>query len=153
MMQGDLFGGESLAVRRARRDPRRGSLEWQVVSSHSAPSIISEIIYWGAYFHRARICGQNTTEEMSALNDDLRHVLNTCNLVQCDLIQARRYEISLGLRFSRAEVLSAHLDQSFSRELKRAYSYGLVYLYLERTQIVSQWGDPPDPLAPLSIRP
>ena len=153
MMQGDLFGGESLSVRRSRRDKRRGALEWQVVSSHSAPSIIADLIYWGAYLHRARICGQDTTEEMRKLPADLRDVLNTCNLVQCDLVQARRYEISLGFRFTRAETISAHLDGSFSRELKRAYTFGLVYMLLERTQLVSQWGDPPDPLDALTIRP
>ena len=153
MLQRDLFGGESLSVRRARRDKRRGPLEWRVVSSHNEPSIIADLLYWSAYLHRARICGQDTSKGAQNVPEDLRHVLNTCNLVQCELVQARRHEIRLGIRFNRDEVLRAHHEDSFSNDLRRAYSYGLVYLFLERVQIVSEWGDPPDPLDALMIRP
>ena len=153
MTQGDLFGGESLAVRRARRDPLRGALDWALCSSHDTPSTVADLLYWGAYLHRERLCGHNAFNDTAHLDDAFRDVLKHCTLVQCDLVQARRYEIRLGVRFNRGDVLRAHRERTFSRELRAAYSHGLLHMYLERVEVVSQWGDPPDPLAPLTVRP
>lgn len=135
----DLFSNESLAVRRAKRSKKRGDLEWEIVDSHEPASYIDYLLKWSDYIHRTTLSGQRGYVDLDGLDPETEALIKTCNLVQCDLMSARYYERSLGIRFTRSSVVACIKNTSFSKQIKQAYSYGLVYLLLEREAVVRDW--------------
>jgi hypothetical protein len=139
----DLFGGDSLSVRKARKSKKRGPLEWSLTDSHHPPSFISELLYWYTYYRREKLCRSNVTLDPSLIDPVVKKLITTCTIVHPVLTRARYYEITLGLRFSKQSVAELIELNTFPRDLQNCYSYSLCYLLLERETIVSQWPDPP----------
>ena len=139
----DLFGGESLSLRKARSSKKRGELEWTLCSSHRPPSYISKLLFWYSYSRRHALCNKRGTLDHPQLDNDTARLIKTCTIVHPALMTARYYENQLGIRFTRKSVTELIELGTFSKSLKQCYSYSLCYVLLERESIVTQWLDPP----------
>ena len=139
----DLFNAESLSVRRARRSKKRGPLEWTICDDHHAPSYVSYLLYWHTYLHRTALSGSRGYIDTRLLDDETRALFNDCIIVQYDLTAARNHENRLGIRWNRETVVNSIRSGSFTRDLRSAYSHGLVYLLLERSEEVQRWTSSP----------
>ena len=135
----DLFNADSLAVRRAKHSKKRGSLDWALCANHQAPSYVSYLLYWHSYLHRTALGGSRGYTDTRLLDDETRALFNDCIIVQYDLTTARNHEKRLGIRWNRETAVTSIREGSFTRELRSAYSYGLVYLLLERSEVVRAW--------------
>lgn len=135
----DLFSSESLAVRKARSSKKRGSLEWILVNNHEASSYVDYLIRWSDYLHRIRLCGSKGVIDTHGLDQETESLINTYTIDQPALMKLRYYERSMGIRFSRCSICEAVASEKLSKAVKLCYSYGLVYMLLEREAIVQSW--------------
>lgn len=132
-----------LAYRCALTDPRRGPLEWRVVDSHHAPSYCAELWYWAHHVRGVVLTrGEGALDTLPA-DRETRSLFKHLTSVQPHLLRARSLEVSLGVRWTRPSLVASIRGGSLRGDVAAAYSYSLLYVYLDRVRVVSRWGAPP----------
>ena len=88
---------------RALKAPRSGSLYYEFVDAHDAPSVVSELAYWCAW-HRRSSLRRDYDERLAHVDVDdfTRAVLPRLDAVQPVLLRLSAHERRLGIRWARA---------------------------------------------------
>ena len=137
---------------RALRAPRSGSLYYEFVSSHAAPSVVSELAYWCAW-HRRSSLRRDYDERLARVDVDdfTRAVLPRLDAVQPVLLRLSAHERRLGIRWARAPLYLAILrGDLLLTETRFCYRYSLAFVVLDREEIVAEWEGDLVPWSPLS---
>ena len=135
---------------RALKAPRSGSLYYEFVTSHDAPSVVSELAYWCAWERRSSLRRDYETRLASVEIDECtRAVLPHLASVQPVLLRLSAHERRLGIRWARAPLLLAILGGDLLTETRFCYRYSLAFVVLDREETVAEWEGDLVPWSPI----
>ena len=125
---------------RALKAPRSGSLYYEFVDAHDAPSVVSELAYWCAWHRRSSLRRDYEQRIASADIDALtRAVLPRLDAAQPVLLRLSAHERRLGIRWARAPLMLAIMRGDALTETRFCYRYSLAFVVLDREEEVATW--------------
>ena len=125
---------------RALRAQRSGTLLYEFVGSHDAPSVVSELAYWCAWERRSRLRRDYDARLRDApMDEQTRALLSFIEASQPVLIRLSDHERRYGIRWIRAPLYLAIMRGDLERELRRCYRYSLAFVVLDREELVATW--------------
>lgn len=125
---------------RALRAQRSGTLLYEFVAAHDAPSVVSELAYWSAWERRSRLRRDYDARlRVAPMDEQTRALLPFIEASQPVLIRLSDHERRYGIRWIRAPLMIAIMRGDLERELRKCYRYSLAFVVLDREELVASW--------------
>jgi len=134
---------------RALKAQRSGTLLYEFVAAHDAPSAVSELAYWCAWERRSRLRRDYDERLASApMDEQTRALLPFIEASQPTLIRLSDHERRYGIRWVRAPLYLAIMRGDLERELRKCYRYSIAFVVLDREELVATWEGDLEPWSP-----